>query len=484
MGGHSSKARLGWRTNLIIVVCLGFMAGLVLAKLGLHTQWQYGLIALMGLLVGLRKPHWLWLAILVLSLNLGIWRGQTELQNYVELARHYGQQVRVEGKIVDDPVGTQHYQTEFQLDDLWLHVGDSAQPTEGRLRIRALPGTKFDRGDRVEVRGKLYPTLGNRQGQIYFAQVKLLARRLTPLESLRKRFFAGIYTALPEPQASLGLGFLVGSRTLLPGSLLDYLTLTGLTHIVAVSGYNLTILIRLARRGLERYSKYLAAICSFGLMALFLAVTGLSPSIFRASLVTGLALGAWYYGRPLKPAILILLPAAITAAINPGYIWSDVGWYLSFLAFFGVIMLGPLLLKLTSAKPRAAPVKQILVETLSAQLLVLPLIAYIFGTASVIAPLANLVILPLIPLSMLLTFLAGLGGMFWPPVAGLIAWPAALVLNFIIKTITYLGSLSFASIELRINFWQMMIIYLALGLIFLALRHRVGQRRLKDYSLI
>jgi competence protein ComEC len=89
----------------------------------------------------------------------------------------------------------------------------------------------------------------------------------------------------------------------------------------------------------------LAAASAVVLMLGFIAMTGASASIVRAVVVSSLSLAAWYVGRRPRPLVIILLAAAITAGWNPIYLWSDIGWYLSFLAFFGILILAPQIFK-------------------------------------------------------------------------------------------------------------------------------------------
>ncbi|MGQ7346814.1 ComEC/Rec2 family competence protein, partial [Streptococcus suis] len=159
-------------------------------------------------------------------------------------------------------------------------------------------------------------------------------------EGFRQSFFAGMRTALPEPLASFALGLLVGVRALIPKDLQAQLALVGLSHLVAVSGYNLTILIVASQKALSRFGRGITLAASLWLIGLFLAVAGTSPSIVRASLVAVLALFASAYGRRFNPITLILLAAAATAFVNPVYL-TDLGWLLSFLAFFGILVLAP-----------------------------------------------------------------------------------------------------------------------------------------------
>ena len=127
----------------------------------------------------------------------------------------------------------------------------------------------------------------------------------------------------------------------------------------------------------------------------------------RAGLVAGLSLAAWYYGRTIHPLVLLPVSAAITLIVNPQFGWGDLGWQLSFASFTGVIILAPLLHKYFFGGKDPGTFRQILIETLSAQLATLPLLMMSFGVVSNVALIANMLILPFVPLAMLLTFASG-----------------------------------------------------------------------------
>jgi competence protein ComEC len=247
----------------------------------------------------------------------------------------------------------------------------------------------------------------------------------------------------------------------------------------------------------------------------------------RAAMVAGLSLLAWYYGRKFHPVVLILLVAAITALINPYYVWGDAGWYMSFSAFAGVIMLAPLIQdyffgreSASSSKPsktasrrvftvestaksrtpserktRAADVfessevsaaftgrvkslftniRQIFIETTSAQILTAPIIAIFLGQFAPYGLLANLLVLPIVPLTMLLTFIAGVVAWIAPPVAEIVAWPAQKLLDYIIWVSQQVSQLPNAAQTVHLGIFGFIA---AIGLIILAMVYM--QRRTK-----
>lgn len=462
------------RTVLIQLIAIGFLTGLVLAQYGIVTHWHYAVASLALCAVVFGRSRLAWLVLLVAAMQLGVLRGQIVLVSFTDLTERIGEDVAVVGRLEDDTSVARQYQTEFHLTDIHVLQGDEARGVDGRVVVRGFSDTTLQRGDIVRVEGRLGRTLGNRQGVISYADIELIGQDRSMLERMRGMFFAGNRTALSEPQASLGMGFLVGLRALLPDDLLDDLSATGLTHIVAVSGFNLTVLVRLTRRLLAKYSKFIAAAAAVTLIIGFMAVTGISPSIFRAAVVSGLSLAAWYWGRPITAWTVLLLSAVVTSGINPMYIWQDIGWYLSFAAFFGVLILAPAITARLYKSQNPNAFSQLVIETLCAQIMALPIIMMIFGELSLVALPANMVILPFIPFAMLLTFVAATAGVVVPQFVGWFAWPADWILTTMLRVIEWIASLPWASMELSFTFWHLLGIYTAVAIWLLAVRIRGG----------
>jgi len=284
-----------------------------------------------------------------------------------------------------------------------------------------------------------------------------------------------------------GLGLVFWYRHTIPEITAAYLAITGLTHIIAVSGYNLTIIVRSTRRLLRGWSKYQQTVVCAVLILAFLLVTDFSASIVRASIVSGLSLGAWYYGRKFKPMVILALAAAITAAFNPIYVWSDVGWYLSFLAFFGILVLAPLFTQVIYGnKTKRNFLLLLAIETTAAQIMTAPIILFVFGRASLIGIVSNIVIGPLVPFAMLFTLVAGLAGMFLPVLSGWLALPARILLKVMLDVIGIFARLPHAAIERTITAAQMVAMYVVIGLGILTAQKTVTRRygKLNDQDII
>lgn len=445
------------RITLLAVGAACFLLGLGLVQLGgtLHG-WAWPLLAALLLVLCVKKKLLLSLvAVVTCGLVLGVWRGSLELDHLSGYKNYLQQKVAVAGQVVEDPVYDDRGMLDFRLQN--VHIEGNNLP--GEVRIKTYSFIEVRRGDSVVASGKLAEGFGNYQAAMYYAQAETVAKNENIVDAVRREFAASVLTNMPDPQASLGLGFLIGLKSGLPSDLDEQMRLLGLTHIVVASGYNLTILIRLARRLFEKVSKYQTVIVSAGLIIGFVAVTGFSPSMSRAALVTGLALTAWYYGRRIHPITLLLLAAAITTAINPLFLWSDLGWWLSFLAFAGVLVFAPMVQKRLFGDKQPKLLGQIVLETLCAQVLTLPLILFIFGNLSVLSLVANVLVVPLVPLAMLCTFIGGLVGLVLPGLAPIVSIPAVLILSFITEVVRLLAQIPWASVPFTIALPVMLGLY-------------------------
>lgn len=423
---------------LIATLSLSLVVGVWLAQYaggvdGLVMVWLAtvsGALALFGLWQ--RKLYVLAL-IIVGGLGLGLVRGvgsHDELGKYAPLI---GKVHQVTGTVREDIDTTVRGVTTIRLND--VVIDSRAYP--GSLWVTTRSDREMLRGDRITIEGKVSPGFGSFAASMYNVDV-LIVERPQPgdvARVVRDWFAGGVRQALPETEASLGLGFLLGQKRGLPSELEAALQVVGLTHIVVASGYNLTILVRLARRLFEKVSKYLAALSAGTMIVGFMAVTGLSPSMSRAGLVAGLSLLAWYYGRRFHPLVLLPFAAAVTVVVNPSYVWGDLGWQLSFAAFAGVLILAPLLHAYFFGDGKPGLVRQVLIETFSALVVTAPLLIVSFGQFATLALVANMVVLPLVPLAMLLTFIAGIGAFMLPMGAMIIGAPAQWLLGYMIYVV-------------------------------------------------
>ena len=468
---------------LVAVLCVGFLVGVYLAASMqvAGASWVWLASAFILLTVGLIKRIWVIIPlVLVAGVLIGLVRGSLAADDLQKTQIYYGMEVEVEGTVKEDADVGASGQMVLRLANITINNQDMP----GVVWVSVSPAD-IKRGDIVTVFGKLDEGFGSFVGSMYRAGVREIVQPKPGdvARVVRDWFADATREFIPEPHASLGIGYLVGQRRALPMELGEALQIAGLTHVVVASGYNLTILVRFSRRFLVQKSKYLSTAVSGAMVVCFIAVTGISPSMSRAGLVAGLSLLAWYYGRCFHPLVLLPLAAAVTVAINPGYIWGDIGWQLSFAAFAGVMILAPLLQRFFFGETKPGTVRQILGETISAQIATAPILIAAFGQFSNVAIIANLLVLPLVPLAMLLTFVAGVASLALPAWGAFVGLPATWLLGYMVEVAQTVSELSWALMEIEVG-WQFVAgAYMVLALVCFYLS-KTTKYRLREVNIV
>jgi competence protein ComEC len=439
------------------VVLVGYIDQFLFASL----TWLMAGVGLSALVLWQRYIYLMPL-IFIAGMLVGLWRGSIEQHQLTIFKQLHGHQVLVVGSVSEDVDVGKKGEVVMRLDNLVI----DGRLLAGKVWVTTQNNADIKRGDKVAVEGKLLEGFGTFSATMYHANLGKIERPQPGdvARQVRDWFANAVRIAIPEPQASLGIGYLVGQRRALPEDLATALQIAGLTHIVVASGYNLTILVRLARRLFAKISLYMSALMASGMIVSFIAVTGASPSMARAGLVAGLSLLAWYFGRKFHPLILLSIVAAMTVLINPSFAWGDLGWQLSFTAFVGVMVVAPLAQRYFFGEKKPGTMRQILGETVAAQLVTLPILVLAFGQFSNVAVVANLLVLPFVPLAMLLTFIAGVGGLVLPSVASVIGLPAQWLLQYMTSVAEYLSKLPWAQVQIEINGWFVAVSYVVIML--------------------
>lgn len=447
---------------LLFAIALGSLGGLVLGRSGGLGAGEFYIIAILLFFGALRSRRWWALGVMVVAGGLvGYMRGTTYAQSLDRYDSLVGQTIVLSGRVTTDPQDSEKGSTRLTLGQISLNTttfpGEVYVTTAGRSPLK--------RGDMVRIQGVVREGFANYAASVTYAKIQEVSRPNDVVRDIREKFSSTIRALVLEPMASLGLGFVVGQRSTLPAALDEQLKVVGLTHIVVASGYNLTILVRFMMRLLSRYSRYLTFIGSLGLMLLFVSFSGFSPSMSRAVAVTTLALMAWYVGRRFHPIFLLAYVAAGTALLNPMNIWSDLGWYLSFFAFAGVLVVAPLLAALIYRRREPTSFELLVLETMSAEVMALPLIALSFGTVPMFGLIANVLVAPLIPVAMTLTALTGAAGMISLSLGSLLAAPMTIVIAYIVAVVEWLAGISWAQLQVSLPVWLVVAWYLLITLL-------------------
>lgn len=445
----------------------GFSGG-ILAGIAFAPQFEQAFVGEEWLIVAIvvlfpvlvRRRVWLLIAAICSGMLIGLWRGSAEELALRDYQQYYGQQVRIQGLVSEDTSYGKKGDQRMRLRNVSINNSDLS----GTVWVSMNSTHDIKRGDVVTVRGLLAEGFGNIPAAIFRAEVEGI-KRPVPGDigrQVRDWFSEGVYNALPRDEAGLALGYLVGQKQTLPEEVGVQFQTVGLIHAVVASGFHLTVLVGLVRRLFGGLSKYLSTLTGFAMIFGFIGITGMSPSMSRAGLISGLSLLAWYYGRSVHPMVLLPFAAAVTAMFNPSYIWGDIGWYLSFSAFAGVIILAPLLNEYFWGKKQPGYIRTLLVATLAAQIATLPLIIFTFGYYSIYALPANLLVVPLVSLTMLLTFVSGVIGLIWPAIASPVSQPLVLILDYMIRVVDWLASLPNAKTEVTFSATSMVTAYVVL----------------------
>ncbi len=379
--------------------------------------------------------------------------------------------VTVHGKIVDAPdVRPTVTKYVVRADSITLENGKKI-PVSGKVLVNDMGGwPEYAYGTAVTVRGTLtkpgtiedfaYDKYLSVRGiyalmqRAHIEEAKALETSLSiaddffrSLFALREGFEYQINRIFPEPHASLLAGLLTGSRRGIPKHLTEDFRTAGITHIIAISGYNVTIILTLLSGllfWLPLRKRFLFLVAAIVLFAIFV---GASASVVRASIMGILGLLALQTGRQTTVRLSILWTAFFMLLWNPLYLWYDAGFQLSFLAVIGIAELSAPLKRLLKFVPETLALRESLTATLAAQIATLPLTMILFKQISLIAPVTNLLVAPLLPLAMLIGFAATILGMLWLPLGLLIGYLDWALLQGIIWIAQIASFLPFAVVQ-------------------------------------
>jgi len=267
-----------------------------------------------------------------------------------------------------------------------------------------------------------------------YNKVTALCQRVW-IGEVRERLLAILEKLLPEPMSSLAAGILLGVKAQMPKDFYTALVDTGTMHIVAASGYNVTIVGTAVIQVLGHVlPKSMAIVVAIIVILIYVILAGAGASIVRAAIMGSLSLMAFYFGRPVQARRLLYIAAMVMLLVEPSMIF-DASFQLSFMATLGLLLMEPVMKKL----PEIAFLHTYLYPTIAATLFTLPVIWWHFGRVSYISPLVNMMVLPVVPMIMFGT-LGVLGvGIVSPGVAQIIAWLLYPLLAYMVGVIRWWG---------------------------------------------
>lgn len=293
-------------------------------------------------------------------------------------------------------------------------------------------------------------------------------------DQLRLLIANTVRESLPEPQASLLLGIILGIKSGFPASFYEAMRMTGTLHVVVVSGYNIMVIINTLERLLIFLPLKVRLATVFIFVLFFMLLVGFEPPVVRAVVMGSLGLLAIALGRQTAALRALIFAGLVMVLINPEWI-TDLSFQLSFLATLGLILIFPLLHRLFP--DRGGVLRESFLLTLAAQMAVWPLIAYSFGQFSVVSLLVNTLVLWTIPLITYLGLATTILAMLISNIKELIMIPTGFFLSYFIWIVTGAASLKVGVFEVGPFSWGVLVFYyliLSVGiwLLYLTFRKR------------
>jgi competence protein ComEC len=269
------------------------------------------------------------------------------------------------------------------------------------------------------------------------------------LYSVRDKFMKNIGRVIDPPESDLADGLLLGSRGGFDTDMRNEFISTGTIHIVALSGYNVTIVAEGVMKILGTFlAQTLSIIFGIFVIILFILMAGASSTAIRAGIMATIALLARMTGRKYDAGRALVIAGLLMVSYDPRVL-TDISFQLSFLATFGVLFITPKVILWVKFLPMKFGFRELVATTISANLAVLPLLLYSTGIFSVVSLPANILILPFIPITMFFSFLAGMVGFISTTLAIPFAFVAHLLLMYILSIIHFFASLPFASFTIQ-----------------------------------
>ncbi len=400
-----------------------------------------------------------------------------------------GAPVSFSGVIVREPRQTDS-RTQSVVHISSMNIGSSTKTVSAKILVGSGLYPELAYGDFVSVHGTLerpknfssfdyrsYLAKDDIVYQVDFASVAIVShgngnRFMQFLFSIKNAFLDRLRRTIHEPEAGLASGILLGTDNALDASTTAAFRSAGLSHIVALSGYNITIVASAIARLFSFLPKiYTLSLGALGIV-LFVLMSGSSATALRAGIMALVVILAQASGRKYQIGRALLFAALVMVLANPDILVFDLSFQLSFLATVAIVYIAPILERSMVFLPVRFGIRNTVASTLAAELLVTPLVLHSMGMLSLVAVLANLFVLFLIPAVMLASFCTGLLGLLWLPLSLPFAWIAYALLAYIIAVVAIFAQLPFSSISITWFSSMLMILsYACIGVWFFSQKH-------------
>ncbi len=409
-------------------------------------------------------------------------------QDTQALGSFVGKTVQVGGIIVGEPDSRESY-TNVVLEARSVLYDNSRdvldKPVRILVRVPQYPELRY--GDEVVLSGKVsrpknfapkdgmrafdYRTFLAKDGiyyQMYFPKVLVTTDGkgnfiYEKLFSFKEVLIQNITRMIPDPEAALGGGILLGVKQSLGTDLLQKFRDTGVAHIVVLSGYNIAVVAIAVAAAVAFLPFTFRVVASVVGIVLFAMMVGGGATVVRATIMVLVVILARAAGRENDSLRALVLAGGLMVAVNPMILLHDVSFQLSFAATLALIVLYPIIEKhFLFVKQKT--LRAILVATIAAQIFVLPLLLYHMGTISLVSIVANFFVLPVVPLGMLAVVLVAT--LAWVPMLGsALAFVSYAILTYIIFAVELFSKVPFAALhDISFPLWMLVVSYTLLAI--------------------
>lgn len=471
---------------LLIYLSIAWVIGILLgAKFSISPFWL--LLSLLPLpfffVFRQRKKLVMTLALIILVVLGGLVRYQSSLpvldKNHVKF--YNDQKIELKG-IINRAPDVSDKSTHVYLSDIKINNSEGWKEVEGQVLLFVYRYPEYRYGDEILVEGELKTpqNFDDFDYRDYLADQGIYATMLFPkievldtdkgfpplvwIYSLRNRLSQAMTEILPEPQASLAQGMILGLRGNIPQSLKDNFMLSGTTHILVISGAHFNIVAGIMiGTGLWLFGKkhYLYIWLALVSIWIYALLTGMSPPVIRSAIMVSLFLIADLLGRQRSAITALAFAAAVMVAITPS-ILHYASFQLTFTATLGMVFVAPRLQamgrRMISTKlgeegfvvGSANWISDSLFVTLGVTVVIWPIVAYYFGIFSIVSPLATLLILPALPYLIFSGTVAASFGVFILPAGQVIGWLAWLFATYMLTVINGFADLYISSVKMEV----------------------------------
>ncbi len=303
------------------------------------------------------------------------------------------------------------------------------------------------------------------------------------LFKLKQRFLQNIKRVLGEPHAALAGGLVVGEKSALGKDLIDDFRKVGLIHIVVLSGYNITIVADSIRRILSFLPRNIGiGLGGMGIVAFGILVGG-GATVVRSCIMATIAILASLLRKDYNVGKALFIAGILMLIQNPYILLYDPSFQLSFLATLGLIILSSPIEKRIQFITEKFGIRGLVASTLATQVFVSPYILYMMGQLSVIGIVVNILVLPIIPLTMLFVTLTGIIGFISISISKIFAWISFVLLSYELFMVKTFAKIPFAAINIpKFSFWIVTGFYLSYFVALVKLPTTLSQFRFKKKS--